>query len=112
MSVRVFQELISSAGGIGKTSEQVARQTADALISIPQEDDSKIKETEEASKDKAESLTRAFGEALNVAGANAKGEKEAREVERRMETRLRYLAKMYASNKDKQAEEEDEEEEG
>jgi len=56
-------------------------------------------------------LARAFGEALNISEADVKRDKEAREVERRMETRLRYLARMYASNKDKRVEEEDEEEE-
>ena len=44
--------------------------------------------------------------------ANVKGKREAREVQRRIETRLESLARMYSSNRAEQAEEEDEEEEG
>jgi len=57
-------------------------------------------------------LARTFGEAVNITGANTDEEKDAKKVQRRIETRLEYLARMYASNKDTQIEEEDEEEEG
>ena len=109
-SVRVFEELISGAGGIGGTSQQVARQTAEAPAETSQEADS---ETDKAAEEGGEALARTFGEAISVAETDIKGEKrEAKEVQRRIETRLESLERMYASNEDKQAEEADEEEQG
>ena len=56
-------------------------------------------------------MTRTFGEAISIAETNVKGKKESKEVQRRIETRLQLLSRMYASNKDAPAAGEDEDEE-
>ena len=109
-SARVLMELITGTKGIGKIGRQLGRQTADAPTRTSQEGDSKARETGKASKEASEALARTFGEVISVAGANAKEPKETKEVQRRIETRLESLARMYASNKARQAEEENEEE--
>ena len=108
-SVRVFQELIGGAGGIGKTSKQVVKQTIDTLAETSQEGDAKTKETDKASEETDEVLTKAFGGLINITEADANGKREAREVQRKIEARMESLASMFASIKDKPAEEEEEE---
>ena len=61
----------------------------------------------------AEALARTLDEVITVAGeSNVKGKREAKEVQGEIETRMESLARMYVSNKAKQPEMEDEEEEG
>ena len=84
---------------------------ADASTIKFQEGDSKTEETSEASGEAVDTLARTFGEVVRLDGNNLKGKGEAREVQRRIENRLEYLARMYSSDKSKQAQEEDEEEE-
>ena len=55
---------------------------------------------------------RGFEEAVSKAEeTNVRGEEEVKEIQRRIKTRLESLARMYADNKDRQAEEETEERE-
>jgi len=83
------------------------RQTTQPVIRIDQVDEIGSEEIGEASETAGESLVKMFGEAADETATTVKGKRETEEVQRRIETRLRYLTRMYVSNKDKQAEEED-----
>ena len=106
-NTEAFEITVARAEKLG----ELAKQAADESIKISQEGDSRTEEAGEAVEEKAEVLTSTFGEVINVAGDNAKRKKETREVQKRIEARLESLARMFASNKTGQAEEEDEEEE-
>ena len=107
-SIRISQEAISRAEETGIAAKEAAKESA----STSQEADSDSEETDKATEKGAEALARTFGEVMSIAEANAKGKKETKEVQRRIETRLHYLARMYASYRDEQDAEEDEDEEG
>jgi len=85
----------------------VIRQAAQPATRIDQPDEDGSKETSDTAEAARESLARMFGEAAGEAATTTKGKKEAEEVQRRIETRLRSLTRMYASHKDEQVEEED-----
>jgi len=99
--------LMGGARGISETSEQLIKQAVQPDMRIELPDEGGTKETSEISEATRESLAKMFGEKAGDVATDAKGKKEAEEVQRRIETRLRYLTRMYTSNKDKQAEEED-----
>ena len=107
-SVKVFEAWISGAEVTGKLSQPVARHTADAPTGTSREGDSQTKEDGEAPEETGEALAKTFGEVVNAAEANAKGKRGAKEVQKRIETRLESLARMYASNKARQTDEEEE----
>ena len=111
-SIRVFEDLLSGAGGIGKLSQQVPKEIADALTETSQEANGKIEEIDsKASEGASEALTTTFGEIISEPGTDAKGKREPNNVQQRIETRLESLVKMYSSNQAKQTDEGDEEEE-
>ena len=108
---KVFNELITGTEGIGKMIRQVARQTAEAPARRLEEAGSKTGEI--SPKEVAETLTPAFEQMTSGAeGTNLKGKKgEAKKTQVSIESRLESLARMFAADKDKQAEEDTEEEE-
>jgi hypothetical protein len=110
-SIRVFEELMANVAGIAKTSQPLARQTDEPPTRPSTETDGLTKETDIASGEVTEALAKSFGKVISGAGASTREKKEAKEVQRRIETRLESLARMYSSNKDRVAGEEDEEEE-
>jgi len=107
---KVFNELIAGTEGIGKMIKQVARQTAEAPARRWQEGS---KTNELGPKEVAETLTPAFEQMTSGAeGTNLKEEKEeALKTQMGIENRLESLTRMFAADKDEQAEEDTEEEE-
>jgi len=89
---------------------QVARRTAEAPARRWQEGS---KTGEIGPKEVAETLTPAFEQMTSGAeGTNLKGKKEeAKKIQVGIESRLESLARMFAADKDKQAEEDTDEEE-
>ena len=111
-SVRVFEELISDTAEIGKVTKPVTKRTAVTPAQKFQEGGSKTEEPSEASTEAVDTLARTFGEVVRLDEDNLERNREAREVHKRIETRLEYLARMYSSDKAEPAEGDDVEEEG
>jgi len=88
VSIRAFEEAISRVGTAGKVTREAAKEVAEASAKTPQEE-------------------------VIISETGKTGAKEKREdegVQKKIEGRLEFLARMYAANKSKRAEEEDEEE--
>ncbi len=101
MWIGVFRELISEAGGVGRITEQVARDTAENLTKASREFFSK---TTEISKDTDEE---AIGE---VGEAKIEKKKEVRKDKGKLQSRLAALEKMFVSSKTEPADEVEEDE--
>ncbi len=100
----VFQELISGTGEIGKAPRH------HVAVSPGTQDADLVEAKGRASEETDEELAGASEEAVTgIEETEVKKREGAKEIERKIETRLASLAKMYGANKDRKSEEEEEE---
>ena len=108
-AISVFEDMIGNTEAGDKPSQQAVNQPANARLGTLSGGSGKIEETAaKASGEKTQALAATVGEAVNEAGIDIRRVRESKEIQQIIETRLESLARMYSSNKFKEAGEEDE----
>jgi len=100
------------AAEMTKTGKRITEQTTEELMPASQEDESETMDMEELPEAEEEVVTKTPAEVDMVTEGKKKRMKETEDMREKIKSRLESLAKMYASSKVDEPEDEFEEEEG